>query len=190
VPGPEAEYELIPTPAPVPSPSVHVPVEIPNPEPSVVDPAGPIAPILPPQGDVIARLVALADRLSAAVEMLRSEVAAIKTDADIAREEAEGLRSSLAVLEGIVMRELVEKASMEKKAVGKKKKEQKVTSTIQGDVLSRQNRYSRKSSRRGAMPEDDSSWSTTRRLPRKKKRTRPPPFPTLGAPESLVLRSR
>jgi hypothetical protein len=102
--------------------------------------------------------VILVDHLSAEIGVLRSQVAVIQDEADKAREDAEGLRSSLVDLEGIVMRELVKDAQLEE--TPKSMKKTKKSTTKKGDVLSRQNRSERKSSHRGATQGNDSSSSS------------------------------
>jgi hypothetical protein len=143
---------------PAPSPEVQSYEPTPNPQFSGVAFAGPVQSILAPQGEVSDRWVILVDHLSAEIGVLRSQVAVLQDEADKAREDAKGLRSSLVDLEGIVMRELVKDSPLEEppKIMKKTKK-----STIKkGDVLSRQNRSARKSSHRGATQGDDSSSSS------------------------------
>jgi hypothetical protein len=140
------------------SPLVHKPV-VPagnvGPETSEIAYAEPIAPTSASTEETVVRLVALVDHLSVEVGMLQSQVAVLKTDAYLAREESESLRASLSDLEAIVMRELIVEAPLEKK----KKEKKKTTSTTQGEVLSRQNRHSRKPFHRGAISEDESTSS-------------------------------
>jgi hypothetical protein len=92
---------------PAPSPEVQSQEPTPDPEFSGVAFAGPVQSTLAPKGEVSDRWVIMVDHLSAEIGVLRSQVAVLQDEADKAREDSEGLRSSLVYLEGIVMRELV-----------------------------------------------------------------------------------
>jgi hypothetical protein len=80
---------------PAPSPEVQTHEPTPDPEFSGVAFAGPVQSTLAPQGEVSDRWVILVDHLSAEIGVLRSQVAVLQDEADKAREDAEGLRSSL-----------------------------------------------------------------------------------------------
>jgi hypothetical protein len=89
---------------PATSPEVQSHVPTPNPEFSGVAFAGPVQSTLAPKGEFSDRWVILVENMSAEIGVLRSQVAVLQDEADKAREDAEGLRSSLVDLEAIAMR--------------------------------------------------------------------------------------
>jgi hypothetical protein len=93
------------------------------------------------------RVVALLNEMSAEMLVLRSEIAALKTAEMQSRERIDDLKSSVKVLEDIVIRELVEYAP-KSELNGKNSRKTmwaKAANTKKGDVLRRQSRHKRKS---------------------------------------------
>jgi regulator of replication initiation timing len=94
--------------------------------------------------ETVARLTALAEILSEQVGVLQQHMSILQTEADTSREETAGLRTRVADLESVMMRQLAAETPVEKLWDQKKN-----PSTTKGDVLSRLSRSMRKSSLAG-----------------------------------------
>jgi hypothetical protein len=121
-------------------------------EPSGFATAEPVSPTSHSMEETVARLTALAEILSEQVGVLQQQMSVLQTEADTSREEATGLRTRVADLESVMMRQLAAETPVEKLWDQKKN-----PSTTKGDVLSRRSRSMRKSPLVGAISEDEST---------------------------------
>jgi hypothetical protein len=161
IPGPTTEYEPRPSSVPdiPPSASFAAPAEVSS-DGAVFAPShGPEFVPVPSADDPLQGLIALVNHLSEKVYLLQEEVAALKTKETTSKDVIEGLRSSIHDLEDMFLREVAaDTPSMEKKIV-RERESKKNNTPLQGDVLARQNRKTRKASANYSSSEEESSSS-------------------------------